>query len=132
MTAVIYARYSTDSQREESIEGQIRECTAYAEKNGFTVVKHYIDRAVSAKTDNRPQFQQMIKDSERGIFDVIIVWCAPRQEDNEINQQKYLKQPSNKGHAFPSVSERQGYVGDALCCSIEYNCESFSPVQYGS
>ena len=37
MTAVIYARYSTDSQREESIEGQIRECTAYAEKNGFTV-----------------------------------------------------------------------------------------------
>ena len=42
MTAVIYARYSTDSQREESIEGQIRECTAYAEKNGFTVVKHYV------------------------------------------------------------------------------------------
>ena len=40
MTAVIYARYSTESQREESIEGQIRECTAYAEKNGFTVVKH--------------------------------------------------------------------------------------------
>ena len=74
MTAVIYARYSTDSQREESIEGQIRECTAYAEKNGFTVVKHYIDRAISAKTDNRPQFQQIIKDSERGIFDIIIVW----------------------------------------------------------
>ena len=65
MTAVIYARYSSDSQREESIEGQIRECTAYAEKNGFTVVKHYIDRAISAKTDNRPQFQQMIKDSAR-------------------------------------------------------------------
>ena len=42
MTAVIYARYSTDSQREESIEDQIRECTAYAEKNGFTVVKHYV------------------------------------------------------------------------------------------
>ena len=40
MTAVIYARYSSDNQREESIEGQIRECTAYAEKNGFTVVKH--------------------------------------------------------------------------------------------
>ena len=54
MTAVIYARYSSDNQREESIEGQIRECTAYAEKNGITVVKHYIDRALSAKTDNRP------------------------------------------------------------------------------
>jgi len=64
MTAVIYARYSSDNQREESIEGQIRECTAYAEKNDITIVKHYIDRAISAKTDNRPQFQQMIKDSE--------------------------------------------------------------------
>ena len=39
MTAVIYARYSSDNQREESIEGQIRECTAYAEKNGITVVR---------------------------------------------------------------------------------------------
>ena len=54
MTAVIYARYSSDNQREESIEGQIRECTAYAEKNGITVIKHYIDRAFSAKTDNPP------------------------------------------------------------------------------
>ena len=44
MTAVIYARYSSDNQREESIEGQIRECTAYAEKNGITIVKHYIGR----------------------------------------------------------------------------------------
>ena len=86
MTAVIYARYSTDSQREESIEGQIRECTAYAEKNGFTVVKHYIDRAISAKTDNRPQFQQMIKDSERGIFDVIIVWKLDRFARNRYEQ----------------------------------------------
>ena len=71
MTAVIYARYSSDNQREESIEGQIRECTAYAEKNGITIVKHYIDRAISAKTDNRPQFQQMIKDSERKLFDIV-------------------------------------------------------------
>ena len=68
MTAVIYARYSSDNQREESIEGQIRECTAYAEKNGITIVKHYIDRAISAKTDNRPQFQQMIKDSDKKLF----------------------------------------------------------------
>lgn len=65
MTAVIYARYSSDNQREESIEGQIRECTAYAEKNVITIVKHYIDRAISAKADNRPEFQQMIKDSAK-------------------------------------------------------------------
>ena len=53
MTAVIYARYFSDNQREESIEGQIRECTAYAEKNGFTVVKHYIDRAI-LRQDRQP------------------------------------------------------------------------------
>lgn len=65
MTAVIYAHYSSDNQREGSIEGQIRERTAYAEKNGITVIKHYIDRALAAKTDNRLNFRQMIKDSEK-------------------------------------------------------------------
>ena len=65
MKAVIYARYSSDNQREESIEGQIHECTAFAEKNDITVLKHYIDRAYSARTDHRPAFQEMIKDSDR-------------------------------------------------------------------
>ena len=73
MTAVIYARYSSDSQREESIEGQLRECTAFAEKNDITILRHYIDRAFSAKTDNRPEFQNMIKDSGKKLFDMIIV-----------------------------------------------------------
>lgn len=68
MNAVIYARYSSDNQREESIEGQIRECTAYAERNGITVVRHYIDRAFSAKTDHRPDFQQMIRDSNKNCL----------------------------------------------------------------
>lgn len=54
MKAVIYARYSSDNQREESIEGQLRECKEYAEKNGITILRSYIDRALSAKTDNRP------------------------------------------------------------------------------
>ena len=44
MKAVIYARYSSDNQREESIEGQIRECTEYAKYNDIEVVGHYIDR----------------------------------------------------------------------------------------
>ena len=68
MRGVIYARYSSDNQREESIEGQIRENTAYAEKNGITIVGHYIDRAFSAKTDDRPEFQRMIKDSAKKRF----------------------------------------------------------------
>ena len=49
MNAVIYARYSSDSQREESIEGQLRECREYAERNNMTIVGTYIDRASSAK-----------------------------------------------------------------------------------
>lgn len=66
MKAVIYARYSSDNQREESIEGQLRECKEYAERNGILVLQSYIDRALSAKTDNRPEFQRMIRDSAKG------------------------------------------------------------------
>lgn len=56
MNAVIYARYSSDNQREESIEGPLRECMEFANHAGVTVVGNYIDRAFSAKTDNRPEF----------------------------------------------------------------------------
>ena len=105
MTAVIYAHYSSDNQREESIEGQIRECTAYAEKNDFTVVKHYIDRAISAKTDNRPQFQQMIKDSERGLFDTIIVWKLDRFSRNRYDSARYKTQLKKNGVKLVSATE---------------------------
>ena len=92
MTAVIYARYSSDNQREESIEGQIRECTAYAEKNGITIVKHYIDRAISAKTDNRPEFQQIIKDSDKKLFDIVLVWKLDRFARNRYDSARYKTQ----------------------------------------
>lgn len=68
MKGVIYARYSSDNQREESIEGQLRECIEFAEKNGITILGNYIDRALSAKTDNRPEFQRMIKDSGKKML----------------------------------------------------------------
>ncbi len=58
LRAVIYARYSSDNQREESIEGQIRECMEYANYNEITVIDTYIDRALSAKTDNAPNFSE--------------------------------------------------------------------------
>ena len=73
MRAVIYARYSSENQREESIEGQLRECYAFARKNDISVVGEYIDRAFSAKTDKRPDFQKMIKDSTKRNFDLVIV-----------------------------------------------------------
>ena len=128
MTAVIYARYSTDSQREESIEGQIRECTAYAEKNGFTVVKHYIDRAISAKTDNRPQFQQMIKDSERGIFDVIIVWKLDRFARNRYDSARYKTQLKKNGVKLMSATEiiSEGPEGIILESVLEGYAEYYS------
>lgn len=89
MNAVIYARYSSDNQREESIEGQIRECTAYAERNGITVVRHYIDRALSAKTDNRPDFQQMIRDSNKKLFEIVLVWKFDRFARNRFDSANY-------------------------------------------
>ena len=89
MKAVIYARYSSDSQREESIEGQIRECTEYAKFNGITIIRSYIDRALSAKTDNRPEFQRMIKDSAKNVFDVIIVWKLDRFARNRYDSAHY-------------------------------------------
>ncbi len=56
MRSVIYARYSCDNQREENIEGQLRECREFAIQKGYMLVGSYIDRAVSAKADNRPEF----------------------------------------------------------------------------
>jgi len=79
MNAVIYARYSSDNQREESIEGQLRECNEFANRKGYTIIKTYVDRAISGKrADNRPQFQQMISDSKQGEFDFVIVWKIDR------------------------------------------------------
>lgn len=87
--AVIYARYSSGHQREESIEGQIRECTDFALHNGLTVISHYIDRAISAKTDDRPEFQKMIADSNKKTFDTIIVYTLDRFARNRYDSAVY-------------------------------------------
>ena len=89
MIGVIYARYSSDSQREESIDGQLRECYAFAEKQGISIIDTYIDRALSAKTDNRPAFQQMIKDSDKQKFDLVIVWKLDRFARNRYDSARY-------------------------------------------
>ena len=105
MTAVIYARYSSDSQREASIEGQLRDCKAYAEKNGITVVGTYIDRAYSAKTDDRPDFQRMIKDSGKKIFDVVLVWKLDRFARNRFDAVNYKYQLEKNGVHLVSAME---------------------------
>ena len=78
MNAVIYARYSSHNQREESIEGQLRECHDFAKRNGYTVVGEYIDRALTGKNDNRASFQKMIHDSEKQNWDAVIVYTLDR------------------------------------------------------
>lgn len=61
----------------------------YCKQNGMTVVKEYIDRALSAKTDNRPDFQRMIKDSAKGLFDVVVVWKLDRFARNRYDSAHY-------------------------------------------
>jgi len=89
MKAVIYARYSSAEQREESIEGQLRECQEYAERHNLTIINTYIDRALSAKSDNRPAFQEMIRDSAKKQFDVVLVWKLDRFARNRFDSATY-------------------------------------------
>lgn len=58
MNAVIYARYSSDRQTEQSIEGQLRECYEFAERENLTIINEYIDRAISGKTDKNQHFNR--------------------------------------------------------------------------
>ena len=128
MKAVIYARYSSDNQREESIEGQLRECTAFAEKNGITVLRHYIDRAVSAKTDNRPEFQNMIKDSSKKLFDIIIVWKLDRFARNRYDSARYKTHLKKNGVKVVSATEviSDGAEGIILESMLEGFAEYYS------
>ena len=61
MKAVIYAHYSSDSQREESIEGQLRECTEYAERNGINILRSYIDRATRISKYDKGQRAKAVR-----------------------------------------------------------------------
>ena len=72
-TAVIYARYSSDSQTEQSIDGQLRVCEEYAQKNDILILDTYIDRAMTGTNDNRPDFQRMIRDSAKRTFGYVLV-----------------------------------------------------------
>lgn len=89
MKGVIYARYSSERQTEQSIDGQLRECKAFAKQNNITIVGTYIDRAISGKTDHRPDFQRMIKDSDKHQFDVVIVYKLDRFSRNRYDSAIY-------------------------------------------
>lgn len=128
MTGVIYARYSSDNQREESIDGQLRECRAFAAHNDIQIVGEYIDRALSAKTDNRPEFQQMIKDSSKGIFDVVLVWKLDRFSRNRYDSAHYKNILKKNGVKVVSATEAisQGAEGILLESMLEGYAEYYS------
>lgn len=89
--AVVYARFSSHNQHEQSIEGQLAEAKKFAEAKGYNIVHEYIDRAKSGRTDNREAFQQMLKDTAKKQFGVIILWKVDRFGRNreEITLNKY-------------------------------------------
>ena len=128
MKAVIYARYSSDNQREESIEGQLRECKEYAQRNGILVLQSYIDRALSAKTDNRPEFQRMIRDSAKGLFDTVLVWKLDRFARNRYDSAHYKSQLRKNGVKVISATESiaDGPEGIILESMLEGMAEYYS------
>lgn len=103
--AVIYARYSSDRQREESIEGQIRVCEEYARKHDLSIIHTYTDRALTGRTDKRPQFQMMIKDAAKMNFEIVLVYKLNRFARNRYDSARYKHKLKTYGVKLVSAME---------------------------
>ncbi len=106
-TAVIYARYSSNSQTDQSIEGQLTVCQKYALDNGLHIVETYIDRAMTGTNDNRAAFQQMLADSEKNTkWEIVLVYALDRFGRNAtevaVNKQRLKK----NGKTLISATQR--------------------------
>lgn len=104
-TAVIYARYSSDAQSEQSIEGQLRVCQKYAQDNGYLILDTYIDRAMTGTNDLRPEFRRMIKDSEKKQFDAVLVYKLDRFSRNKYESTIHKKTLRDNGVKLISAME---------------------------
>ena len=100
-----YARYSTNMQKELSISAQLRAMKEYCDDNGWIIVKKYVDRAFSATTDKRPQFQQMIEDSSKKEFDIVLVHKLDRFARNRYDSCLYKQKLRKNGVRLCSVLE---------------------------
>ena len=109
-TAVIYARYSSDNQTEQSIEGQLRVCNEYAKSNDIVILNTYIDRAMTGTNDNRPDFQRMIKDSSRKEWDYVLVYKFDRFSRNKYETAMHKKTLKDNGVKVISATE---YIPDS-------------------
>ena len=104
-TAVIYARYSSDNQTEQSIEGQLRVCNEYAKAHDIVIVRTYIDRAMTGTNDNRPDFQRMLKDSDRREWDYVLVYKLDRFSRNKYETAIHKKKLKDNGVKVVSAME---------------------------
>lgn len=109
-TGVIYCRYSSDSQTEQSIEGQLRVCNEYAKSNDIVILDTYIDRAMTGMNDNRPDFQRMIKDSAKKSFDYVLVYKFDRFSRNKYETAIHKKTLKDNGVKVISAME---YIPDS-------------------
>ena len=128
MNGVIYARYSSHNQREESIEGQIRECKRYAEQHNITIVGEYADRAITGRTDDRAEFQKMIRDAEKGHFQVVLVYKLDRFARNRYDSATYRLKLKKCGVKVASAMEavQDGPEGIILEAVLEGMAEYYS------
>ena len=103
--AVIYARYSCDKQTEQSIEGQLRVCKEYAERNNMFIIDTYIDEAISGITDKRDEFQRMIKDSYKKQWSYVLVYKLDRFSRDKYATAIYKKTLKDNGVKVLSCME---------------------------
>lgn len=102
----LYARFSSDNQRTESIDAQIRAMKAYCQQQHWQIVATYIDEARSATTDNRPDFQIMIQDSGKDLFDIVLVHKLDRFSRNRYDSAIYKSKLKKNHVSIASVLER--------------------------
>ena len=128
MNAVIYARYSSHNQTEQSIEGQLAAGHKYAQSKGYTVVHEYCDRAKTGTNDNREEFQQMLKDTAKKQFEVIIVWKVDRFGRNreEITFNKYRAKKNGVRVEYVAENISEGPEGVILESVLEGMAEYYS------
>ncbi|MGF7050573.1 DNA invertase Pin-like site-specific DNA recombinase [Paenibacillus sp. DS2015] len=124
MNVVIYARYSSHMQTEQSIEGQLQVCYDFAKKNNMTVIHEYIDRATSGTSDKRPQFQKMIDDSHKKMFQGVLVYQLDRFARNRYDSAIYKsKLKKNNVRVF---SAKENITDDASGILVEGLLESMA------
>ena len=107
-TAALYLRYSSSNQNEQSIEGQTRVCKEFADRYGIRITGVYADRATSAIKDieKRVQFLQMIRDSEKHMFDAVIVYKLDRFSRSRYDMATYKFKLKKNGVQLISATEQ--------------------------